>query len=98
MINVTIAKFLADEKNNFFEEKAFTSLKESIEKRIKENAENGFYFCKILTEIPIGLDSVKYENIIEQVLKEVDIYGFETSYKIMDTVERRYQIKISWEE
>ena len=94
MISLEEARQIAHTKNEEYKSEVRTSIIETIDRRIRENVQCGFYECKIYLETPSRLTGFEYERILKEILKEVTNLG----YKVNLEVGARYHITINWEE
>lgn len=100
MISLEEARQIAYTKNEEYKSEEKANIIETIDKRIRENVQWGYYECKIYLETPERLTNYEYEKIIKEVLKEVANLGYKVK---LDTGVRyclgaRYCLTIDWEE
>lgn len=94
MISLEEARQIAHTKNEEYKSVVRTSIIETIDRRIRENIQWGYYECKIYLETPSRITGFEYERILKEVLKEVTNLG----YKVNLDMGVRYCITINWEE
>jgi len=94
MISLEEARQIADMKNEKYRSEVKANLMETIDKRVRENAQMGYYKYKIYLETPARLTNCDYEKIIKEVLKEVADFGYKTQLEMG----ARYCLIINWKE